>query len=114
MRAIGKARPAWVEGAVNRGADHVSVSYGEGRRAVALIAPRATKGFKVQFLLKARRADARASRILDEVRREITFYLLDVVGPDSWSFVQYHCESPANHRSIVHWRWHPKSVARKP
>ena len=106
MRVTGKARPAWVEGAVKRSAEHVSVSYGESRRTVALIAPRG-KGFTVQFLLKVRRADARSSRILDDVRRELTFYLLDVVGPDSWPFVRYHCESPANRRSIVHWSWHP-------
>jgi hypothetical protein len=64
----------------------------------------------VQFLLKARRqTEARANKILDEVRRELTFYLLDVVGPDSWPFVQYHCDTPANWRSIVHWTWHPRA-----
>lgn len=109
MRITGKVRPAWVEGAVDRSADHVSVSYGEGQRAVALVAQHETKGFTVQFLLKERRADTRASKILTEVRRELTFYLLDVVGPDSWSFVQYHCDTPANRRSIVHWRWHPRA-----
>ena len=107
MRLTAKARPAWVEGAVNRRTEHVSVSYGESRRPVALVAPRPSNGFTVQFLLKARRADVRAIRILDEVRRELTFYLLDVVGPDSWPFVQYHCDTPANSRSIVHWSWHP-------
>ena len=108
MRITGKARTAWVEGAVDRGADHISVCYGEGRKAVALVAPHATNGFTVQFLLRARRTDEHANRILTEVRRELAFYLLDAVGPDSWPFVQYHCETPANRRSIVHWRWHPK------
>ena len=107
MRVTGKERVAWVEGRVDRTADHVSVSYGESRRAVALVAQHKRNGFTVQFLLKARRTDARSTRILSEVQRELTFYLLDVVGPDSWSFVQYHCESPANLRSIVHWSWHP-------
>ena len=111
MRVTGKARPAWVEGAVDRGADHISIAYGESRRAVALIAPHKAQGFTVQFLLKARRTDPRASRILDEVRRELSFYLLDVVGPDSWPFVRYHCETPANRRSIVHWSWHPRPAA---
>ena len=109
MRVTGKARVAWVEGRVDRGAEHVSVSYGESGKAVALVSQRASKEFTVQFLLKPRRSDARAGRILDEVRRELTFYLLDVVGPDSWPFVQYHCESPANRRSMVHWRWHPSA-----
>ena len=110
MRSPTTARPAWVEGVVNRQADYVSVSYGEGRNAVALIAPHATRGFRVQFLLKARHTNPRTSRILDEVRRELAFYLLEVVGPDSWPFVQYHCDSPANRRSLVHWAWHPKPL----
>ena len=107
-------RVAWVEGVVDRRADHVSLSYGERRRATALVAPHSRHGFTVQFLLKARRTQARTNKILDEVRRELTFYLLDVVGPDSWAFVQYHCETPANRRSLVHWAWHPKLVAPPP
>jgi hypothetical protein len=108
MRLTGKVGTAWVEGPVDRGTDHVSISYGEARKAVALIAPHARNGFTVQFLLKAGPTDLRAKKILDDVRRELAFYLLDAVGPDSWPFVQYHCESPANCRSIVHWHWHPK------
>ena len=111
MRITGKTRPAWVEGVVNPAADHVRVRYGEAHKAVALVAHHATKGFTVQFLLKARQTDLRANRILNEVRRELSFYLLDAVGPDSWPFVQNHCETPANQRSIVHWSWHPKSSA---
>ena len=112
MRITAKAKPAWTEGVVDRRADHVSISYGEARSAVALIAPRRHNGYTVQFLLEARAADLRANRILDDVRRELTFYLLQAVGPDSWPFVQYHCGSPANHRSLVHWRWHPKAAGR--
>ena len=112
MRLTRRTKIAWVEGFVDQDADHVSISYGEDGRAVALISQHATKGFTVQFLLRARQADTRAMRILDEVRRELTFYLFDVVGPDSWPFVQYHCETPANRRSIVHWSWHPKPVSR--
>ena len=108
MRITAKTRTAWVEGVVDKHHDHVSISYGESRKTVALIAPHATQGFTVQFLLKARRTDERTSKILNDVRRELTFYLLDVVGPDSWPFVRYHCETPANHRSIVHWSWRPK------
>jgi hypothetical protein len=103
-------RPAWVEGVVDRRADHVSLSYGEGRRPIALVAPHGRGGFTVQFLLTARRTEARANKILDEVRRDLTFYLLDAVGPDSWAFVQYHCETPANRLSSVHWAWHPKTA----
>ena len=112
MRLTGKARVAWVEGVVNRSADYVSIAYGEGKNVVALVGRRPNNHFTVQFLLEARAADPHASRILDDVRRELTYYLLQAVGPDSWPFVQYHCGSPANRRSAVHWRWHPKSAGR--
>ena len=111
MRSANHSELAWVEGPVNRAAEHASVCYGESGKAVALVAPHKRHGFTVQFLLKARRSDPRASRILDDVRRELTFYLLDVVGKDSWPFVRYHCETPANRRSIVHWSWHEASEA---
>ena len=109
MRVTPKAKAAWVEGVVDRRADHVSISYGEARNAVALIAQRRHHSYTVQFLLEPRAADPRTSRILDDIRRELAFYLLQAVGPDSWPFVQYHCGSPANRRSLVHWAWHPKT-----
>lgn len=112
IRRASKPREAWVEGTVDKKAEHASLCYGEAQRAVALVAPHRAKGFIVQFLLKARSGDARANKILDEVRRELTFYLLDVVGPNSWPFVQYHCDTPANRLSIVHWRWYPKASDR--
>ena len=105
---IPEPKPAWVEGAVDRRAEHISVCYGEDQRAVALVAQSAKRTFTVQFLLKSRRTDARRESILAQVRQELTSYLHDIVGPDAWSFVQYHCTTPANRRSIVHWRWHPK------
>ena len=109
LRTSGKERPAWVEGLVSRRGEHISISYGERRSAVALVAPHDTSGFTVQFLLKARRKDAQSSKILGAVQQELSFYLHDVVGPDSWPFARYHCETPANLRSIVHWSWHPRS-----
>ena len=101
--------PAWIEGPVNRRGAHISVCYGEDQRAVALIARSPNRTFIVQFLLKPRRLDARREMILAQVRQELTSYLRDIVGPDAWTFAQYHCTTPANRRSIVHWRWHPKA-----
>ena len=103
-----KSRLAWVEGKVNRRAEHASICYGESHRPVALVPPNKRHSFTVEFILKARPNDVRSGRILEDVRRELQFYLLDVIGPDSWSFVQFHCDTPANTRSIVHWNWHPK------
>ena len=108
MRFSRTPRPAWVEGRVDQDAEHVRISYGQDRRVVALVAPHRSEGFTVQFLLKPRAADPHVSRMLDAVQKELTFYLLDVVGPNSWPFVQYHCDTLANRCSIVRWSWHPK------
>lgn len=101
-------KPAWIEGIVDPKREHASLCYGERRQIMARVTPHRREGFIVQFLLKAP-PGAPQARMLDEVRRELTFYLLDVVGPDSWAFVQYHCDSPANHLSRVHWSWHPEA-----
>lgn len=102
-----KPKAAWVEGKVNRRAEHASVCYGESQRLVALVAPHKRHHFTVQFVMKERPSNPISIRILDDVRRELRFYLLDVIGPNSWPFVQFHCDTPANRRSTVHWSWHP-------
>lgn len=110
MRRSQKPLEAWTEGTVNRAAEHIQICYGEARNAVALVAPRSNKGFTVQFMLRPAPENPRTSRILSEVRGELAFYLLHGIGPDSWLFARYHCETPANHRSLVHWSWHPKAT----
>ena len=108
MQFTKKTHGEWVEGVVDSTHEHLEIRYGERHAPVALVAQRARGRFAVQFLVKADPANQHTGRILDTVRRELTFYLLDVVGPDSWPFVQYHCTTPANRRSIVHWSWHPQ------
>ena len=112
MRIGIKPKVAWVEGKVNRRGEHCSIHYGEAQRPVALVAPHKRHKFTVQFMIKPRRNDQRNDRILDMVRHELRFYLLDAIGSDAWPFVQYHCDSPANRRSIVHWSWHPARLPR--
>ena len=102
-------KPAWTEGVVNRTADHVSLTYGESLRPMALVAPHRRYGFLVQFLFRPGPGEVRRHKMLAEMRSELTFYLRYAVGPDSWPFVQYHCDTPANQRSSVHWNWHPKT-----
>jgi hypothetical protein len=110
MRYWRKPRPAWTEGIVNQRDTHARISYGESLRAVALVG-QTKRGFRVQFLLKARPGDQTGHRILETVRQELTFYLHDVVGPDAWPFVEFHCDTPANRRSAVRWSWHPRPSA---
>ncbi len=109
MRLGTKPKPkiAWVEGKVDRRGEHASLCFGDGERPVALVAPHERHGFTVQFMMKERRSEPRTVRVLETVRRELRFYLLDAIGPNAWSFVEYHCETPANRDSVVHWTWHP-------
>lgn len=101
----------WEEGVVDRSNDHVEIRYGERQKPVALVARDVHKRFTVQFLLKARADDLRSHQILSEVRGDLTHYLFGLVGPDSWAFVQFHCNTAANFSSRVRWSWRPKRAS---
>lgn len=98
----------WEEGVVNRRDDHVEIRYGERSKPVALVARDAHKRFTVQFLLQEKPEDRRSRQILSEVRGDLTHYLFGLVGPDSWAFVQFHCNTAANLSSRIRWSWRPK------
>ena len=101
----------WEEGVVDRSDDHVEIRYGERQKPVALVARDSQKRFTVQFLMKARANDMRARQILSEVRGDLTHYLFGLVGPDSWAFVQFHCNTAANLSSRIRWSWHPRRAS---
>lgn len=111
MRTTRYDRPAWVEGVVNQASEHIQICYGERRMPVARVTRDANKEFVVEFLVSKRMTQRLAGRILEEVRRELDFYLLGAIGPDSWAFAQYHCDTAANMCAVVHWRWQPKHVS---
>ncbi len=112
MKNTQEPKVAWYKGKVDPREEHIEIRYGERHRPVARVARDVRKQFTVQFLLAARSGDARRRKLLDEVSSDLDRYLLELVGPDSWAFVQFHCGTAANRCSNVHWSWHPKITRR--
>ena len=121
LKAKRKSKPVWkwTTGVVDTNEDHIKLWYGDpphqdskgvqyDHTPVALVARGPGKSFIVQFLLSARSSDKRAAKILQTVRWELDYYLLDVGGPKPWAYAQYHCYTAANMYSKVHWGWFPK------
>lgn len=96
---------------MDRAAEHLKLCYGDRQVPVALVAREVNKDFTVEFLVNKRITDRLASRMAEAVRRELDTYLLHAVGPDSWAFARYHCDTAANRCSAVHWSWQPKAGA---
>jgi len=61
--------------------------------------------FPVQWLLKSGCPEHQT--MLDDARRELDFYLVDLVNPDPWEYAQYHCTTAANAYSSIHWSYFP-------
>jgi hypothetical protein len=113
MQTNTRGRPktdrTWSQGKVDPKREHLAICYGDSRVPVALVARENLNTFTVEFLTGRRVSDAMLARISQHVRRELDWYLIQCVSPDAWAFAQYHCDTPANMSSPVHWSWHPKS-----
>lgn len=96
-------RPTWKEGYVDPRREHFELRYGERKAPLARVGRDPSQWVLVQFLVETRDGDAR----LNAVRGELTYYLFSVAGPNAWAFARFHCDTPANRTSSVHWRWQP-------
>jgi hypothetical protein len=102
----------WEEGSVDRTREHLAIVYGDVNTQdpkewipVALVsAPKGTT-FSVQFLIES--SEGKNREVLDEVRRELDFYLVEKGEPDPWDYAKHHCGTGANVYSNVHWSYHP-------
>lgn len=99
---------SWSGGEVDTYAEHMELRYGSVEDGgwdtwipVALISAPQDKVFNVQFILQPH--DEASKLALEAVKRELDFYLLEVGGPDPWSYAQYHCGTMADVYSQVHW-----------
>jgi hypothetical protein len=103
----------WQEGIVNTACEHVKLYYGEWGDicdTAALVAPNRDDCFTVQFLLKAESGDLNASDILEAIRAELNFFLVEKGENDPWKYVKYHCTTAAEMYSKVHWVYYPHGV----
>ena len=97
-------RTEWrcIEGSVDPAVDHFEIMYGDEDALIARVSQGPDKTFVVEYethpTLKGDSQQAIAA-----VRREIDFYLLEVGGPDPWTYAIYHCGTMANAYSEVKW-----------
>ena len=57
--------------------------------------------FVVQVILPDEFSDAAA--IVDHVREQLTYYLVDLDERDPWAYARYHCTTASNAYSKVRW-----------
>ncbi len=92
----------WSEGVVDLAKEHIKLSigsFGENAQVIALLAHDGERSFTVQFVVeKAEYAEA-----LNEVTRELNFYLIEKGEDNPWAYAKYHCSTASNIYSSVHW-----------
>jgi hypothetical protein len=87
--------------------DYLELRYGSqdadpgGWIGVARIGPPSGRAFPVRWLIE--QGDAANREMVEAIRKELDFILLEVGGPDPWSYAQYHCQTTSNRYGFVHW-----------
>jgi hypothetical protein len=102
----------WEEGVVDERKEHIELSYGnaaempyEKWKPIARIAKPRTHIFAVEWLVPQNTKQQGA--MLEDVRQELDFYLVEKNEPDPWAYAIYHCNTGANMYSRVHWSYFP-------
>jgi hypothetical protein len=114
----------WSEGVVDTNEDHFELTYGDVRSddspiLVALIGHGEGRTFLVQFLdlpksqqkylfAAANEPNREQLKILERVKSELDFYLVEKGEPDPWGYAKYHCGTASNLYSKVRWGYYPK------
>ena len=99
------ARVTWEEGVVDPRQEHFELRYGERQAPVARVGRDSSGKVMVQYLVEASGEDPRRRAMLNDVGGELTHYLFGAVGANAWEFARFHCDTPANLASRVHWSW---------
>lgn len=101
--------PTWKPGYVDPGQDHFELRYGQRQRPIARVGRSRSGQVLVQYLMKARGKELLFNKMLNDVNSELTYYLFGALGSNAWTFARFHCDTPANISSQVHWRWRSNS-----
>jgi hypothetical protein len=103
-------KSAWKcsEGVVNQKYEHIQIRYNDNPDPVALIAQGKKRSFVVQFIPQSNPESTQAKKILEEVRKELDFFLVEKGEERPWGYALYHCRSAVNIYSKVHWSYYPE------
>jgi len=95
----------WVEGPIDKGAEHFVMTYRAESEPVASIGKGQRRTFVVQFESRWRELDDDS---MNDIKAELDFYLVELGEPDPWAYAIYHCRTAANVYSRVHWGYVPR------
>lgn len=98
----------WREGPVDRTPEHFELRYGELSPreshdciSIALVSLSHEGSVNIEFLID--KADPRNANTINDVERELDFYVIELKEPDPWKYLRYHCATTSNLYSTVHW-----------
>lgn len=91
----------WSEGVVEANQEHFKITYGDDPTPAALVGRGEGTTFLVEFQVGPER-----SEIVEAVKSELNFYLVDKGEPDPWQYAKYHCGTSSNLYSKVHWNYY--------
>lgn len=87
----------WVEGDIDPRRERLELRHrGDPSRVAAMVGPPRDRTFRVCLI-------SDDPEILEEIRKELDFYLLEVGGPNPWGYAIYHCGTASNAYSSVSW-----------
>lgn len=93
---------SWAEGVVDIRKEHIKLfvgPFGDRAKLIAVVAPKGQRSFTVQFVVE--KADY--GEAVNEVIRELNFYLVEKSEDNAWAYAKYHCSTASNIYSSVHW-----------
>ncbi len=99
----------WQEGRVDQQQTHLEIYYvldleHEGPSfLIAAIAPPKDQVFIVELLPENLPVEMDPGPIVDEVKQELNFFLIEKREADPWKYARYHCTTASNFYSHVQW-----------
>ena len=81
-------------------------SNGNDAVPVALIGRPENNVFPIRWLVETETPENK--HMVDLVKRELYFYLVEKEEPDPWAYAQYRCTTASNLYSSVHWFHYPE------
>jgi hypothetical protein len=101
--APGPENWSWHAGDVDRRGDHLALSHTSIEKPVAVVGPPVGRVFPVEIDAP----DTTDPDVLEDVRRELDYYLVELGEPEPWVYAIYHAGTTANIYGPVRWSWHP-------
>lgn len=103
----------WQNGEVDLRKEYIEISYEDDPDSndndpvpVALIGRPENNVFPIRWLVGIEAPENK--NMVDLVKRELNFYLVEKEEPDPWAYAQYRCTTASNLYSSVHWAYYPE------